>query len=381
MTDAAPSTSAPDGVHGPDPAVVDDIEPAHARSGSTPCSARPAPRRASARSPPSPSAPARWRRPCARTSTWATAADRTVVVKYGRADVESTMAAMAYAKEVAFYAELGDRWRPARPTACTRPSPRAPRGSCSCSRTWPTPARATRSPGAPSPTPRPRWSTSPGCTGPPGATRRWPRRPWLGGDTDARHHRRLHGAGHRRGRRLRSPSGSRAELDPVEADVLAASRELLPRVDVRAGRALRRRARRLPPRQPAVPRRRPGPGGGRRLADRGPRPARAATSPTSSSTCLTVDDRRAPRARPRRRPTTGRSPTTTSPATAPTHCWDDYVDGMLHGPLIILLGRLTAGVTERGDEMFRVMWRRASAAIDDLGTLDTVRARLDGPAA
>jgi len=34
-------------------------------------------------------------------------------------------------------------------------------------------------------------------------------------------------------------------------------------------------------------------------------------------------------------------------------------------------------VTERGDEMFRVMWRRVSAAIDDLGTLDAVRARLD----
>ena len=59
-------------------------------------------------------------------------------------------------------------------------------------------------------------------------------------------------------------------------------------------------------------------------------------------------------------------------------CWDDYVDGLLHGPLIILLGRLTAGVTERGDEMFRAMWQRATAAIDDHGTLDRVRARVDG---
>ena len=33
--------------------------------------------------------------------------ERTVVVKYARADVESAMAAMAYAKEVAFYAEHG----------------------------------------------------------------------------------------------------------------------------------------------------------------------------------------------------------------------------------------------------------------------------------
>jgi len=49
---------------------------------------------------------------------------------------------------------------------------------------------------------------------------------------------------------------------------------------------------------------------------------------------------------------------------------------MLHGPLIILLGRFTAGVTDRGDEMFRVMWRRSAAAIHDLGTIDLVRARL-----
>src|ERR671916_247076 len=57
-------------------------------------------------------------------------------------------------------------------------------------------------------------------------------------------------------------------------------------------------------------------------------------------------------------------------------CIADYRLGMLHGPLIILLGRLTAGVTERGDEMFRAMWRRSATAIDDLGTLDLVRARI-----
>jgi Ecdysteroid kinase-like family len=59
-------------------------------------------------------------------------------------------------------------------------------------------------------------------------------------------------------------------------------------------------------------------------------------------------------------------------------CLADYREGMLHAPLIILLGRLTAGVTERGDEMFRVMWRRSAAAIHDLGTLEAVRARLAG---
>jgi hypothetical protein len=53
-------------------------------------------------------------------------------------------------------------------------------------------------------------------------------------------------------------------------------------------------------------------------------------------------------------------------------CFGDYRRGMLHGPLIILLGRLTATATDRGDEMFRAMWRRAAAAITDLGTLELV---------
>jgi hypothetical protein len=57
-------------------------------------------------------------------------------------------------------------------------------------------------------------------------------------------------------------------------------------------------------------------------------------------------------------------------------CWEDYRLGMLHGPFITLLGRLTATVTARGDEMFRVMWRRSSAAIEDLGTVAAVRARV-----
>ncbi len=51
-------------------------------------------------------------------------------------------------------------------------------------------------------------------------------------------------------------------------------------------------------------------------------------------------------------------------------CVDDYRAGMLHGPLIILLGRLTATTTERGDAMFLAMWRRCAAAITELGTLD-----------
>lgn len=57
-------------------------------------------------------------------------------------------------------------------------------------------------------------------------------------------------------------------------------------------------------------------------------------------------------------------------------CLADYRVGMLHAPLIILLGRLAAGVTERGDAMFRVMWRRSAAAIEDLDTIASVRASL-----
>ena len=57
-------------------------------------------------------------------------------------------------------------------------------------------------------------------------------------------------------------------------------------------------------------------------------------------------------------------------------CWEDYRVGMLHGPLIILLGRLTATVTDRGDEMFKVMWQRCARAILDLGSLDAIRATI-----
>jgi Phosphotransferase enzyme family len=57
-------------------------------------------------------------------------------------------------------------------------------------------------------------------------------------------------------------------------------------------------------------------------------------------------------------------------------CWDDYRLGMMQGPFIILLGRLTAEITERGDQMFLAMWRRAAAAIDDLGSLDAIRAQI-----
>lgn len=55
-------------------------------------------------------------------------------------------------------------------------------------------------------------------------------------------------------------------------------------------------------------------------------------------------------------------------------CRDDYRYGMLHGPLIIVLGAAYGAATERGDRMFLAMMERSCAAIRDHGTLDLVRA-------
>ena len=253
------------------------------RPGSTPCSARPA------------------RRPRVRTvatepvGTGQMAAtvrarlglgdggERTVVVKYARGDVESAMAAMAYAKEVAFYAELGDRVA-ARTPGChvRRDQPRAPRASCSCSRTWPTP------PGRPD--------------------RRLPGRPRRGRDREPRRPARADlvragagrpaVAGRRRrgvpitgdfmapviaaGRRRRSPSDSPPSSSPAEADVLAASRELLPEWMFEQRRPVRGASTATTASTTCCsPTATPGRGRGR-LADRGGGPARAATWPTSS---------------------------------------------------------------------------------------------------
>ncbi len=50
-------------------------------------------------------------------------------------------------------------------------------------------------------------------------------------------------------------------------------------------------------------------------------------------------------------------------------CFDDYRLGMLHCPLIIVLGAAYGTRTERGDAMFAAMVRRSCAAIRDLGSL------------
>lgn len=51
-------------------------------------------------------------------------------------------------------------------------------------------------------------------------------------------------------------------------------------------------------------------------------------------------------------------------------CFDDYVYGMLQGPLVIVFGSAVAEITERGNAMFTAMAERSAAAIVDLGTLD-----------
>lgn len=53
-------------------------------------------------------------------------------------------------------------------------------------------------------------------------------------------------------------------------------------------------------------------------------------------------------------------------------CWDDYLFGMLQGPLITIVGAAYGEVTERGDEMFLAMASRSCAAIRDHDVLDLV---------
>jgi hypothetical protein len=53
-------------------------------------------------------------------------------------------------------------------------------------------------------------------------------------------------------------------------------------------------------------------------------------------------------------------------------CFDDYRLGLLHCPLIIVLGAAYGIRTERGDAMFAAMIQRSCQAIRDLGTLAAV---------
>lgn len=54
-------------------------------------------------------------------------------------------------------------------------------------------------------------------------------------------------------------------------------------------------------------------------------------------------------------------------------CWQDYRFGMLQAPLICAFGLVFATGTDRGDDMFVTMLRRACQAIRELGSLELVR--------
>lgn len=302
--------------------------------------------------------------------------DRTVIVKYARTDVESALASMAYAKEVAFYAELGDRVAVRTPdclyAAIAEGAPRfvlvledlsdARQGDqiagCPVDHAE---AALVNLAGLHGPT----WcdaglaSSSSWLGSDPAITPEF-MAPVLGVAADAFAER------------------FAAELDPTEARVLEGARELLPgwmfdrgdrfavvHGDYRLDNLLFPAG--DPARVAAVD---------WQTAALGP-PGRDVAY--FLSTCLEVDDRR----RHERDLIAAyhRALGDHDVAGYPfDECIADYRLGMLHGPLIILLGRLTAGVSERGDEMFRAMWRRSAAAIDDLGTLDLVRSSAARPA-
>jgi hypothetical protein len=298
---------------------------------------------------------------------------RTVVVKHARADVDSAMAGMAYAKEVAFYDELGARVAVRTPeclyAAISEDTQRfvlVLEDMVSCS-------QGDQIAGCPVGHAEAAVVNLAGLHGPTWSDEALRERPWLGGGPDAA----------AIDASVMAPVIGMAvdqfaerfadELDPHERDLLEASRELLPAWMFERGE------------RSAVLH------GDYRLdnllfPDDDPAGVAAVDWQTASfgppgrdlayfvSTCLDVDDRRA---HERRLVETYRSALADHGVDDYTaeDCWSDYVDGMLHGPLIILLGRLTAGITDRGDEMFRAMWRRSAAAIADLGTIDLVRAR------
>ena len=296
---------------------------------------------------------------------------RTVVVKYARSDVDSALAGMAYAKEVAFYVELGERVAVRTPhchyAAISEGLPRfvlvledmadAIQGDqiAGCAVDHAAAALVNLA----------------GLHGPTWCDEGLADATWLGGHDGV--------SADMMGPILGMAADQfaerfAAELDPVETAALDASRELLAawmfdrgerfavvHGDYRLDNLL------FPVDDPA--------GVAAvdwQTASMGP-PGRDVAY--FMSTCLEIEDRRRHE----------RDLLATYHRALGQHgvagyslddCLADYRLGMLHGPLIILLGRLTAGVTERGDEMFRAMWRRSATAIDDLGTLDLVRARI-----
>jgi hypothetical protein len=299
---------------------------------------------------------------------------QTLVVKFGRPDVDSSLAAMAYAKEVAFYRELAHRVASRTPRCLYAAQDEGSARFVLVLEDLAGSVQGDQIAGCSSTHAEAAVVNLAGLHGPTWCDDDLAQRPWLGGDGAI--------TGDFMVPVIEMAADGFAErfasdLDPVEAEVLAASRELLAHWMFERGERF------------AVVH------GDYRLDNLlfpidDPSGVAAVDWQTTAlgppgrdlayflSTCLEVDDRRAHE----------RDLVASYHRALDDHgvtgyeahdCWDDYVDGMLHGPLIILLGRLTAGVTERGDEMFRVMWRRSSAAIADLGTLDLVRARSSRP--
>lgn len=303
--------------------------------------------------------------------TLAGGSERTVVVKYARRDVESAMAGMAYAKEVAFYSELGHRVA-VRTPACHYAAIEDGARFVLVLEDLAGARQGDQIAGCPTGHAEAALVNLAGLHGPTWGDTALAQLPWLGND------------GSFTAEMLEPVMAMAAdafaerfapELSPPEAAVLDAARELLApwlfahgertavvHGDYRLDNLL------FPAADPT----------GVAAVDwqtvsMGP-PARDVAFFLSTS--LEVDDRRRHEA----------------DLVAAYHralarhgvegytleeCLDDYRHELLQGPFIILLGRLTAGVTERGDEMFRAMWRRSAAAIDDHGTIERVRDRLD----
>ncbi len=300
--------------------------------------------------------------------------DRTVIVKYARPGVESALAGMAYAKEVAFYAELGDRVTVRTPdclyAAIAEGAPRfvLVLEDLSDAR------QGDQIAGCPVDHAEAALVNLAGLHGPTWCDDDLAASSWLGSNpaiTPAFMAPVLEVAADAFAERFG------AELDVDETRVLEGARELLPEWMFDRGDrfAVVHGDYRLdnllfpvddPARVAAVD---------WQTAALGP-PGRDVAY--FLSTCLTVDDRRR---HERDLVAAYHRALGDHDVTGYTleQCMADYRLGMLHGPLIILLGRLTAGVSERGDEMFRAMWRRSATAIDDLGTLDLVRAPVARP--
>ena len=296
---------------------------------------------------------------------------RTVVVKYARPDVESAMAGMAYAKEVAFYVELGDRVAVRTPrcyyAAIEEGRPRFVLVLEDMADTQ----QGDQIGGCPVDHAEAALVNLAGLHGTTWCDEDLAAADWLGGNAGITAEVMVPVLG------MAADSFAErfaAELDPAETAVLDASRDLLAawmfdrgdrfsvvHGDYRLDNLL------FPPDDPA--------GVAAvdwQTASVGP-PVRDVAF--FLSTCLEVDDRRRHEddlVAAYHRSLCSHGVTGYSLE----DCRADYRLGMLHGPLIILLGRLTAGVTERGDEMFRAMWRRSTAAIGDLDALDRVRAHL-----